>query len=265
MEFKNNKFFLLTESLKAIKKDCLNLLVVRGEAGTGKSKTILDYLKKEKVNFNYFSSYTTPLYFYKLIYENKDKDVLIFDDIEGISDLKIIAMLKSLCWNPDNEERELNYFSTSEKMGDYGLPSSFKTKSRIILIFNNDLRGFEPVINRGVCIDFNFNFKEKLSIFEEIKKKANIDEEVLNYIKSTCNEGTENLSIRSLVILSNLKRNGFNYKLFSKEILKNDDNFNLLLTKLTRCQAVKDACDEWVKETGKSERTFFRMKKKFNL
>ena len=261
----NKKFLLLTESLKAIKKDCINLLVVRGEAGTGKSRTILDFLKKEKVNFDYFSSYTTPLYFYKLLYENKDKDVLVFDDLEGIADFKIISMLKSLCWNPENKEREISYFSTSEKLEDNGLPTNFKTNARIILIFNNNLRYFEPIINRGVIIDFNFNFKEKLSIFEEMKEKANIDKEVLDYVKSNCNESTENLSLRSLVILSNLKKKGFDFKLFAGEILKNDEDFSLLLSKLTRCHAVKDACEEWVKETGKSERTFYRVKKKFNL
>jgi len=261
----NEKFNLLNESLKAIKKGSLNLLVIRGEAGTGKSRTTLNFLKENKINFNYFSSYSTPLSFYKLVYENRDKEVLVFDDIEGINDLKIIAMLKSGCWSPDNQEREFCYFSTSEILDKLGLPERFNTKARIILIFNNDLRGFGPVVNRGVCLNFNFNFKEKLSIFEEMQEKAQIDKEVLEYVKSTCNESTENLSLRSLVILSQLKIDGFDFKLFAKEILKSDEDFNLLLTKLSHCHAVKDACLEWVKETGKSERTFFRMKKKYNL
>ena len=97
------------------------------------------------------------------------------------------------------------YGSTSDKMGELGLPPRFTTKARIILIFNNDLKGFEAVINRGLCLDFNFNFKEKLSIFEEMKEKADLDKEVLEWIKLNCNESTENLSLRSLVILSNLK------------------------------------------------------------
>lgn len=261
----NHKFNLLQESLKALKKGSINLLAVKGEAGTGKSRTILNFLNQEKVNFSYFSSYTTPLYFYKLIFENKDKEVLIFDDIEGITDLKTIAMLKSLCWNPENKEREISYFSTSDLIKENDLPFNFKTNARIILIFNNDLRGFEAVINRGILLDFNFKFKEKLSIFEEMKDQADLDQEVLDYVKLNCDESTENLSLRSLVILSKLKKDGFDFKLFAGEILKKDKDFNILLTKLTSCQAVKDACNEWVKETGKSERTFFRLKKKFNL
>jgi hypothetical protein len=260
----NQKFKLLAESLKAIKRGSINLLAIKGQAGTGKSRTILNFLNEQKVDFNYFSSYTTPLYFYKLIYDNQNKEVLIFDDIEGITDLKIIAMLKSLCWSPENKEREISYFSTSEAVKENDLPLTFKTNARIILIFNNNLKGFEAVINRGILIDFNFNFKEKLSIFQEMKDQADLDQEVLDYVESNCNESTENLSLRSLVILSKLKKDGFDFKLFANEILKNDDEFNLMLSLLTRCQAVK-ACESWVKQTGKSERTFYRLKKKFNL
>jgi hypothetical protein len=256
----NPKFNLLNESLKAIQKGSLNLLCVKGEPGTGKSRTILNFLNENKVNFNYFSSYTTPLYFYRLLYENQDKEVLIFDDIEGITDLKIIAMLKSLCWNPENKSREICYFSTTDKMGELGLPSRFTTNARIILIFNNDLRGFKAVINRGLCIDFNFNFQEKINIFNEMKEKAEISQEVLNWVNLNCNESTENLSLRSLVILSNLKRDGFDFEMFAKEILKGDDEIKVLLDVLNRFKNIEDACNEWIKIVGKSRRSFFRVK-----
>lgn len=261
----HEKFNLLNNSLEAIKKNSINLLCVKGEAGTGKSRTILNFLKERKVNFNYFSSYTTPLYFYKLLYENRDKEVLIFDDIEGITDLKIIALLKSLCWSPENKEREVCYFSTTDLMKENKLPDRFTTNARIILIFNNDLRGFEAVINRGILIDFNFNFKEKLSIFEEMREVANLDTEVLNYVKTTCNESTENLSIRSLVILSKLKKDGFDFKLFAKEILKNDSDSGILLKLVSKSQSINQTCLEWIKQTGKSRASFFRLKKELSL
>lgn len=261
----NKKFKLLDESLKAIKKGSLNLLAIRGEPGTGKSRTTLNFLDDNKINYNYFSSYTTPLYFYKLLYDNRNKEVLVFDDIEGITDLKIIAMLKSLCWSPGGKEREVCYFSTSDKMEDNGLPNRFNVSARIILIFNNDLRGFEAVINRGLCLDFNFNFKEKLLVFDEIKEKAYIDNDVFQWIKDNCNESTENLSIRSLVILSTLKRDGFDFKLFANEILKGDDEVKALLKALKYNKSVEDACNSWVKITGKSRRSFFRIKKRLNI
>jgi len=263
----NPKFNLLNESLKAIQKGSLNLVCVKGEAGTGKSRTILNFLNKNNVNYNYFSSYTTPLSFYRLLYENQDKEILIFDDIEGISDLKIVAMLKSLCWSPEGKEREVCYFSTSDKMGDFGLPPRFTTNARIILIFNNDLRGFEAVINRGLCIDFNFNFHEKINIFNEMQELAGINKEVLEWVKLNCNESTENLSLRSLVILSNLKRDGFNFEIFAREILKNDNNINILMGIVSQSQnlTVSQQVEEWVKLSGKSRASFFRLRKRLNL
>ena len=265
----NKKFILLNESLKAIQKGSLNLLAVKGEAGTGKSRTILDYLKEQKVNFNYFSSYTTPLSFYRILHENQDKEVLVFDDIEGISDLKIIAMLKSLCWSPEGINREVCYFSTSDKMDDLGLPPRFETNARIILIFNNDLRGFEAVLNRGICLDFNFNFKDKLKIFNEMQKKAGLDKEVLEYINLNCNESTENLNIRSLVILSKLKKDGFDFKLFAEEILKSDEETGILLNLISKSQksqvSIEDICSEWCSRLGKSRASFFRIKKRLGI
>lgn len=263
----NEKFILLNESLKAIKKGSINLLSIKGEAGTGKSRTTLDFLKENKTNFAYFSSYSTPLSFYNLIFLNQDKEVLVFDDIEGISDLKIIAMLKSLCWSPENEKREICYFSTSEILEKLKLPERFNTNARIILIFNNDLRGFEPIINRGVCIDFNFNFQEKLNIFDSMQEKAGINKEVLEWVKLNCNESTENLSLRSLVILSNLKKDGFDFKLFAKEILKSDEEIKTLLNLVSKSQSLKVSkqVEEWVKLTGKSRASYFRIKKKLNL
>jgi hypothetical protein len=263
----NEKFNLLNNSLEAIKKGTINLLCVKGEAGTGKSRTVLNFLKDKNVNYSYFSSYTTPLFFFKLLHDNKDKDVLIFDDIEGITDLKIIAMLKSLCWSPEGVAREVCYFSTSEILKDESLPSRFETNARIILIFNNNLHGFEAVINRGVMINFNFNFKEKLSIFDDMKNAAKLDQEVLNYVKETCDESTENLSIRSLVILSKLKKDGFDFKQFAREILRSDEDSRVLLSLVAKSQGltVETICDEWIKQTHKSRASFFRLKKELNL
>lgn len=265
----NQKYILLNESLEALKKGSINLLVLKGSPGTGKSRTTLDFLKNKQVNFNYFSSYSTPLYFYKLLYENREKEVLIFDDIEGINDLKIIAMLKSLCWSPEGIEREVCYFSTSDKISDYSLPDRFTTKARIILIFNNCLRGFEPIINRGICLDFNFSFKEKLDVFEEMKDKAKIDEDVLNYVKTNCNESTENLNLRSLVILSNLKRDGFDFKKFAREILNCNDDVELIINLVSKSQSLnrkkEEICNEWMNLTGQSRATFFRILKRLNL
>jgi len=252
----NKKYVLLNESMKAISGDKINLLILKGSYGCGKTYTTLNYLKENDINYKYINSYATPLSFYQLLYENRNKDVVVFDDLYGANNPLVLAMLKSACWISENNERTISYYSTSGKLDSLELPSSFKFKARIILIFNEIIKDYEPIINRGITINFNLNFKDKLQIFEEIKNEAKIDDDVLQYIKDNCNEATNNLSIRTLVILSNIKRNKQDFKIFAEEILPKDDDKDLLLT----MSAIK-----WSDETGYHRRTYYKQKKKFGL
>ena len=165
-------------------------------------------------------------------------------------------MLKSSCWISENGERVVSYHSTSDKLNSLGLPSSFNFTSRIVLIFNEIIKDYQPIINRGITINFNLNFNDKIKLFEEVKDEANIEDDVLQYIKDNCSEATKNLSIRTLVILSNLKRNKQDFKLFAEEILPKDENKNLLLT----MSAIK-----WVDKTGHHRRTYYKKKKRLGL
>lgn len=252
----NKKYILLNESLKAISEDKINLLILKGSYGCGKTHTTLKYLTKNKVNHKYINSYATPLSFYQLLYKNRGKEVIIFDDLFGANNPLVLAMLKSSCWVSENGERVVSYHSTSDKLNSLDLPSSFNFTSRIILIFNEIIKDYQPIINRGITINFNLNFNDKIKLFEEIKDEANIDDDVLQYIKDNCSEATNNLSIRTLVILSKIKRNGQDFKIFAEEILPKDDEKDLLLTM---------SYDKWSNETGHHHATYYRKKKKYGL
>lgn len=252
----NKKYILLNESLKAISQDKINLLILKGSYGCGKTHTTLEYLNENKVNHTYINSYATPLSFYQLLYENRNKEVIIFDDLFGINNPLVLAMLKSACWVSENNERSVSYHSTSDKLNSLNLPSSFKFDARVILIFNEIIKDYQPIINRGITIDFNLDFNDKIKLFEEIKDDANIEDDVLQYIKDNCSEATNNLSIRTLIILSKIKRNNQDFKIFAEEILPKDDEKNLLLT----MSAIK-----WADETGHHRRTYYRRKKMLGL
>ena len=251
----NEKYVLLKESLKAIKNEDLNILTLTGSSGSGKTFTTLKHLKEKEMNYVYINSYATPLSFYELLYENRKKGVIVFDDLMGVSNPLVLSMLKAACWI-SNQKRIVSYHSTSDKMDKLKLPSSFEFKANVILIFNKLIPGYEPITNRGIKIDFNFDFKQKMEIFKEIKEDAKIEEEVLNYVKINCNDATSNLSIRTLVILSKLTRSKQDFKLFAREILKQDEGKRLL---------IEMDCKEWVTSTGMSRRTYFRHKHKFGL
>jgi len=238
MKINNEKYKLLSESLGAIKDKSINILTLCGSPGMGKTHTTLEYLKEKEINYTYINSYATPLSFYEILYNSRNKDVVVFDDLMGVSNPMVLAMLKSACWISDNK-RIVSYHSTSDKMDKMELPPSFEFNTNVILIFNQLITGYEPITNRGVTIDFDFDFDEKIKIFEDLKDV--IDKDILDYVKLNCNDATTNLSMRSLVILSDLKKNKRDFKLFAKEILKPDESKRLL---------IEMTCKEWVTKTG---------------
>lgn len=249
------KYELLGESLRAVSTNVINLLVLKGLAGFGKSFATRNYLDKEKVNYEYISTYSTPLSFYKLLYQNRKKQVIVFDDLQSINDPKIITMLKSACWSTTGK-RTLNYYSTSSILNKEGLPEFFVLDANIILIFNDDILGFEPILDRGIALDFHFSFKEKLKVLKAFQEKAKIEEDVLKFVEENCNEANKNISIRSLVILSDLKRGGYNFKDFAEEILKVNTEIQDLINMSE---------SKWINETGQSRRTYYRKRKKNNI
>ena len=247
----NKKYELLNEGLKALSESAINLLILKGPAGTGKTYTTLKYVKDNNLNYKYVNNYATPLAFYKLIYENRGKEVIIFDDTQSINDPRIKSMLKSICGELDNGRRIVSYHSTSQILEQNNLPPSFELDVNVVLIFNDDISGFEPIINRGITIDFFFNFKEMIDVLETFQESANIEQEVLDYVKENCNEATSNLSIRTLVILSKLYRKDYDFKLFADEILKTDTGLSDLIELSEK---------EWCDKTGMNRATYYRKK-----
>ena len=257
----NKKYELLDVSLNAMNQGAFNLLITRGDSGMGKTHKILNFVKNKNLEYTYIKTYSTPLKFYELLYLNRDKKVIIFDDLSNLGDSKILGMLKSACWSVLGEDREVNYHTTSRLFERLNIPEKFKMKASVILIFNEVLSGFEPIISRGVNIDFDFSFHEKLAIFKGLKETKEIDEEIINYVKESCSEATRNLSIRSLVILSSIKKRGFEWKIFAKEMFKIDEEIQMLLSLVSKYSKLEDACNEWKIQTGKSRSTFMRLLK----
>ncbi len=249
----NKKYELLNEGLKALSESAINLLILKGDAGTGKTYFTLKYVKDKNLNYKYINNYATPLAFYKIIYENRGKDIIIFDDVQSIGDQKIRSMLKSVCGELDNGKRIVSYYSTSPILEQNDLPPSFELDVNIVLIFNDSISGFEPIVNRGITIDFFFNFQEMIGVLEDFQKSAGIENEVLDYVKKNCNQATSNLSIRTLVILSKLHRKDYDFKLFAKEILNTDKGLSDLIELSEK---------EWCDETGMSRATYYNRKSK---
>ena len=256
-KFTHPKYKLLSSSLKALSERVINLLILKGEAGWSKSYSTEKYLTDKKIDYAHINSYTTPLQFYNLLHTYKDKQVIVIDDTHGMGDSKILAMLKGACWGLLNNKRKVSYHTTAKEFEKLALPETFDLNANIILIMNNEIQGFEPIIDRGVMIEFRFSFEDKMAILESIQEEAGIEQEVIDYMKWNCSEATRNLSIRSAVTLSRLAQNNFDLHLFADEILALDGEKYAILDLVQKCNRIEDACKEWIQLTGKSRRTFF--------
>ena len=261
----HGKYKLLNDSLEALNKDVFNLLVCSGDYGMGKSHRISKYVEDNNVEHAYIQSYATPLSFYKILYENRDKKLIIFDDVNSIDNKVIVGLLKSACWGVLNGKRVVEYHSTDKILKEMGLPEDFELKANIVLIFNDKYNGYAPIVNRGVCINFDFTFQEKIAIFKQLQEISELDSEVIQYVEENCSLSTKNLSVRSLVILSRLKNKQFDWKMFSKELLGIDSNKDLLEKILKRHDLVKDAMEEWCGQTGLKERSFYGRLKELKM
>ncbi len=167
----NQKYELLDESLKAIAEDKINILILVGEAGMSKTYNTISYLRENNINYEYVSSYSTPLSFYEILYKNSEKDVVVFDDISSIGNSLIISLLKSACWT-FNHKKIVSYNSTSKVLEERGLPESFEFKGRVILIFNQELNRMRDEYLSLFLTNYRDNNRKRVS-FDFVYKFIN--------------------------------------------------------------------------------------------
>jgi len=257
----------IKEYLKIITNDKsnINCLILFGEQGIGKSQAIKNQMLELKKEFLYVNSYSTSLSFYKLVYQNRFKHIIL-DDCVGIDDEKGIGILRALC----NTEkiRYIKYDSTSEKLED--VPSSFIFEGSIIILTNkigNEMDN--SLLSRAIKREIKFTLKEKLDFSEAIAKfhypKLTKKElkEIMNFIKNNVDETTTNFNFRSVLkIIEFYKISKDKWKILGEEELEKDEE--LIFVKSIMKLPTEARNKKWIEETDKSVRTLRRKINKLN-
>jgi len=251
-----------------------NAYICKSNAGLGKTYQTLNKLQKKglEINQHYklINTYSTPLEFYRTLYRNKDK-VLVLDDIEGVlSSKEAVSMLKSALWSTTGN-REIQYRSTKLPSD---LPDKFEFKGGVIMLVNElNMKGenMEALKNRCLYHELNFSHKEKFELMSKIANKdldKDLDKqekhEVLEYLQELVNE-SHRLNIRNLMKSLDIYRTRDSWKELVKNQLEYDKDSDLEVLKEITEQGydkVKKQVKEFRKETGKSRKTFYRYKKK---
>jgi hypothetical protein len=111
-------------------------LIIKGDAGIGKSSTILETLHElgyeNKKHFIYLNNYSAPRSFYEFILKStylQEPQLVILDDVEELlKQSKIVSILRSCLWAVDGK-RICNWVSGS-KVG------HFEFRGKIVIILN---------------------------------------------------------------------------------------------------------------------------------
>jgi len=257
--------------------------IIEGAGGTGKTWRVINHLTD--VDYAYTDSFTTPQAFYIWLYANRHKEVLVVDDVAGLTtNDKVLAFLKGALWEI-NGKRIIHYMTTKPMQDEYGnyVPNAFILDARMIII-TNKLNKKNPhmnaVLTRVNYCKVEIDYEELMNILEQVAKKdypgIPLEErmEVLNFIRNNTSEVNNNLNIRSLI-------KAFQQKIYSNKIenptlwkqlvmvgvvqrnpamvvvyeLMNDTSFG----------TEEERIAEFKNRTGRSRPTYFRLKDQMKL
>ena len=245
-----------------------NSLFLVGECAIGKTYNCLRILKEEDADFEYVVGKITPLDLYHTLYENKDKEkVVVFDDTIALTkNDDAMSLLFSALWSSSGN-RTVVWRSTSSKLK---APKKFNFEGRIIFTLNEvaDNQMMQTLLSRCLTYHLNFNYNERLCLMYEIAKlphpKLNYMErtEIVEFIEMHTKPSTKDFNLRLQAKLEQMY-------LFDREKWKSlamtqiqvDKDLALVQELVESGMTVKDQKREFMKRTGKTERSYFNMKK----
>jgi hypothetical protein len=133
-----NKFSKMIATMtEGVAKDNWHL-VLMGEAGQGKTQTVVDTLKNKKVKWTGIKGTTSAIGLYKFFFDHRDHNVIVIDDSDAIYDLpEATEMLKAAM--DSKAVRKISWAKQNTNLQALGIPSSFRMTARVILITNKDL------------------------------------------------------------------------------------------------------------------------------
>jgi len=254
-----------------------------GKGGLGKTHRCITMVAKklDTKEFAYLDSFSTPTSLFVYFWENREKEVIILDDVSGmLENNKILSLLKSALWHLPNGKRVISYNTTKPLEDEMGrlVPRQFEFSSRLIILTNyidKENPHLKAVLSRINKIDVNVPRKDLLELLNEIVQKdyrdLNITErkEVLNFLIEKTNQMSEDLNIRTLLRMFDYKcwarnnKKGDAWQTLCSTLLKRDERL-VIVEKLQTDESLKTEDERIAKFeelTGGSRATYFRLKK----
>ncbi len=237
----------LGELVKVFNEGKLEIMIVEGTAGVGKSSIVKKNLPKD--GHLWLEGRVSAYMFFQNLLDNADLPVFI-DDVDGLcQDKAAINLLKCLC---QTEPRKTIMWNTKANLEE----KSFETSSKVCVI-TNDWHGLNKHISavedRGLLVRFKPSATE---VHNQIK--GIFDDEIYNFIGGHLGLIREP-SIRLYRTASQLKDLDWKGMLLESFKIKKASWVTVL-----KLKAVQDSENNKAKrfaiETGLAERTYWRIK-----
>jgi len=207
---------ILRKFVLGVKMELSNSLIVIGEAGTGKTETILNSLKelklKEDEHYKFINNYSSPLELYnivKSVNDLKSPKILVIDDGEEIlNSSRSVGILRSALWSTPDGKRKVCWHSTSPKIES----QVFEFTGRIIFLVNKlNLKNslIKALVSRGLFYHIELSNKELIELIRERSKEKYKDltfgqrKSIVNYIEKI-SKHSDKLTLRTLTQAYNL-------------------------------------------------------------
>ena len=229
----NERFEILTEMTKAVKRGDVRAMIVSGPPGVGKSHNVeavlqkdglFDTLGERKPKFEVVKGAMSSIGLYSKLYEFSDsKHVLVFDDCDDILQEELsLNILKGAL--DSGQRRFISWNTDSRILRSEGIPDRFEFKGAAIFITNikfehvrsKKLRShLDALESRCHYMDLEMDTqREKMLWIQNIVQQGMLDRyefddavkaEVLEFI-STNKDRLRELSLRMVLKISDLRK-----------------------------------------------------------
>lgn len=148
MEEMRDRFSMLNDMTRAVKRGDVKAMIVSGPPGVGKSHGVEDvlgrydthaYLSGEEPKYQFVKGNMSPVGLYCKLYEFKEKDnVLVFDDCDAVFDDPLsLNLLKAAL--DSKAVRKIHWNTDSHKLRLEDIPHHFQFEGSVIFITNLNL------------------------------------------------------------------------------------------------------------------------------
>ena len=169
----NTKIRIMVQNIQTVVRGDAPGLILRGGSGlgktyhTGKQVKGTDYVDAPK--------HSSPLGFYKFVYQYSRKLLVIDDDTGGFSDPKIQSFVKAMLYpNPLTGKNTIAWNSMTKILEKEGLPEEFDFEGKIIYVCNSlpDNSHTRAIKSRALTYEIDLSFGERKELILLVAKSG---------------------------------------------------------------------------------------------